>query len=675
MGASCYEVKPKKEKIKEEIKWQEPTLNKIENISNTNELTTKNLVKNERIISKVIWIDPKIDNIENISYINELKTKYSANIETYKNSKDAIFYMKKIKFEEIKIIINSSNYSQFVKLFKKNIINMYFAPKIIVFTNNISRFHEINPGYDNIDIFYKYGGITSIFEEVKKFLVDDPEKNIKGDNILKKYNPANEVQLTFEYIDCREKLLLPMFFKTLISSIKNENINMYTNSLYNTYSKDSKDIKILLDAIISMKNIPIEILSKYYARLYTIESNFYRNLNKELGLNQIKNYLSFIKVLYEGVKLKALPLASDIILYRGSKISNQEITKINNYLKNKKPYLPSSIVFSRSFLSFSKERGQAESFLHGSNNIPGLCKVLYILEKDDNFGYNLSTHGDLENISFFANEKEVLFFPFSSFEIKNLALKYSEGDTIYEIRLIYLGKYLEDIKNDDNITSKENLIPESEFKKQLFETGLFPKENIVNLNTKFLYNSFKKYERETSKNNSNNSNGKLNAFYPLPKLQAPLSNKMHIFVKTWEGKIITLDVEPSERINDIKLKIQEKENIPHYNQELTFNGKRLSNMYRLVYNYIQENSTLYLSFKKNITIPIFVKHHETINLYVNPSDDVYSVKLKIQDKKGFIPKQQELIFKGMRLEDHRTLDYYDIQAESTLALTLKIFGG
>ena len=300
---------------------------------------------------------------------------------------------------------------------------------------------------------------------------------------------------------------------------------------------------------------------------------------------------------------------------------------------------------------------------------------MYILEKDDNFGYNLSTHGDLENISFFANEKEVLFFPFSSFEIKNLALKYSEGDTIYEIRLIYLGKYLEDIKNDDNITSKENLIPESEFKKQLFETGLFPKENIVNLNTKFLYNSFKKYERETSKNNSNNSNGKLNAFYPLPKLQAPLSNKMHIFVKTWEGKIITLDVEPSKRINDIKLKIQEKENIPHYNQELTFNGKRLSNMYRLDSYYIQENSTLYLSFKKNITIPIFVKkYYETINLYVNP-DDVYSVKLKIQDKEGFLPKQQGLIFQGMRLEDHRTLDYYDIQAESTLALTLKIFGG
>ena len=49
-----------------------------------------------------------------------------------------------------------------------------------------------------------------------------------------------------------------------------------------------------------------------------------------------------------------------------------------------------------------------------------ISKVLFILEKDDNIGYNLSTHGDIEKISFFPNEKEVLFFPFSSFEIKNI---------------------------------------------------------------------------------------------------------------------------------------------------------------------------------------------------------------------------------------------------------------
>ena len=43
-----------------------------------------------------------------------------------------------------------------------------------------------------------------------------------------------------------------------------------------------------------------------------------------------------------------------------------------------------------------------------------------INKKDDNIGYNLSTHGDIEKISFIPNEREVLFFPFSSFEIKDI---------------------------------------------------------------------------------------------------------------------------------------------------------------------------------------------------------------------------------------------------------------
>ena len=84
-----------------------------------------------------------------------------------------------------------------------------------------------------------------------------------------------------------------------------------------------------------MRNIPIEILSKYCERLYTIESNFYRDINKDLGLNKKEKYLPFIKTLYEGVKLKSLYLASNNILYRGSKISNEEVQKIKSYLNKK----------------------------------------------------------------------------------------------------------------------------------------------------------------------------------------------------------------------------------------------------------------------------------------------------------------------------------------------------
>ena len=133
-------------------------------------------------------------------------------------------------------------------------------------------------------------------------------------------------------------------------------------------------------------------------------------------------------------------------------------------------------------------------------------------------------------------------------------------------------------------------------------------------------------------------------------------------VKTGLELLQEIENKTFETLSDITYNIKYKDKILPLNDLLT--------------QYEVKNGDLLKLEKRSVKLNISIKAltNKITKTTVSPKDTIYMIKLFIQLNEGTPMEQIRLIFDGIQLEDHKTIESYGIQNDSIIHMVLRLRG-
>jgi len=400
-------------------------------------------------MKNVIWIDQSNDKDENKRYLKS----YSDELKDFKftlvtSVKEGYSCLSQYNFELVYVILSGRLAEEFLDTYEENLQKITSLTLNIIFCFN-GEYHK-SKKYAN-DPFYNPGGVVTEFIEVIKFLKMDkyniniqPKIDIQNNKNQKVKNDNNYGDKSFIFISkTLENLSFPIIFKKFSYRFMNEDLlEKFKLFLFNNYYSSLEGIDLIKIINRSFK-IPFYLFSKIFLKLYTKETPFYRDLNKSLRNSNFSDFNQFIFTLYYGLNMKIIQDYHDKELYRFSNITKTEYDSILNS--------SCRLVLARTFFSFSKDKHIAEHFRLKNNN-PNIKSILFVVNPSGQENITV-TNIDIEDYSYYKEEKEVVFLPFSGFEITDI----KEGDEYCTIYLNYLNKYEKKVIDYIDARSKDRV--------------------------------------------------------------------------------------------------------------------------------------------------------------------------------------------------------------------------